>query len=181
MRKKTFQRAFTLIEVIVALFVVSMGTAGVFTLMEQIGYFTSQTSFRVRAMYLAQEGVELVRNVRDTNYAKAYQGENVSWLDGLGTCETECQTDYDMNCDGAGTQFCAYDGSILKRSSSGYYNYQEGTSAGFKRKITVTPRTGPGGEEMADIIVDVYWIREGQDDDRFRVQVQETMYNWLFP
>lgn len=61
-------KGFTLIEVIVAVFLVTVGIGGVYALIQRTTAFTPVISARLTAAYLAQEGIELVRNKRDSNW-----------------------------------------------------------------------------------------------------------------
>jgi prepilin-type N-terminal cleavage/methylation domain-containing protein len=67
-RGKPYVRGFTLIEVIVAIFLITVGMAGAFNLVQRTIAFTSVSSSRLQAAYLAQGGIELVRNTRDSNW-----------------------------------------------------------------------------------------------------------------
>ena len=71
-------KSFTLIEVVVAMFLLTVGTVGTFSLMQKSIIFTSISSSRLVASYLAQEGIEIIRNIRDTNYL-----EGSAWDDGI--------------------------------------------------------------------------------------------------
>ena len=72
------KNSFTLIETLVAISLLTVGTVGAFTLIQKTIAFTSVVSSQLQASYLSQEGIEIVRNIRDTNYLK---GEN--WNEGL--------------------------------------------------------------------------------------------------
>lgn len=61
-------KSFTLIEVVVAIFLISLGTLGSFSLIQRTVSFTAITSSQLAASYLAQEGIEVIRNIRDTNW-----------------------------------------------------------------------------------------------------------------
>lgn len=61
-------KGFTLIEVIVAIFVLTIGVLGVFQVVQNITFFSQINSSKLVATYLAQEGIELVRNQRDSNW-----------------------------------------------------------------------------------------------------------------
>jgi len=61
-------KSFTLIEVVVAIFLVTVGTVGAFSLIQRTIAFTAISSSRLVAANLAQEGIEIVRNTRDTNW-----------------------------------------------------------------------------------------------------------------
>ena len=75
-------RGFTLVEVIVVVFVITIGLLAVFNIIQNITIFSRLAASRLTAVYLAQEGIELVRNQRDTNWL-----EGVDWDNGLTGCE----------------------------------------------------------------------------------------------
>jgi len=59
---------FTLIEAVVAIFVIALIITGVFTLIQRTVMDRAFAASQLQATYLAQEGVELVRNQRDENW-----------------------------------------------------------------------------------------------------------------
>ncbi len=71
MKQKTIQ-AFTLIEVIIAIAIFSIGVLTVLNLLVNNLYFLDKASTKTQASFLAKEGIELVYNLRDSNKLKAY-------------------------------------------------------------------------------------------------------------
>ncbi|MBA7596520.1 hypothetical protein ES703_03494 [subsurface metagenome] len=61
-------KSFTLIEIVVAIFLITVGTVGAFSLIQRTIAFTVISSSRLVAANLAQEGIEIIRNTRDTNW-----------------------------------------------------------------------------------------------------------------
>ncbi len=61
-------KGFTLIEVVMVIFIISVGLLATFNVVQNITVYSKLTSSRLTATYLAQEGIELVRNRRDTNW-----------------------------------------------------------------------------------------------------------------
>ena len=77
-------KGFTLLESVIAIFIVTMGVGGVFTLVSQTISGTSILSSKLTAIYLAQEGVEVVRHIRDNNFLEIHQGvEGATWDNNL--------------------------------------------------------------------------------------------------
>lgn len=72
------QSGFTLVEVVVAVGVISIGIAGALISLAQSSAQATNLRNRTIASQLAGEGIELVRNIRDTNWL-AGRG----WRDGL--------------------------------------------------------------------------------------------------
>ena len=151
-------RSFTLIESVVAIFMLTVGTVGAFSLIQKTITFTAVTSSQLKAAYLAQEGIELVRNIRDGNYV-----ERSTWNDGLTGCADGCEADYN---DGV---FSSYDDLFLM-IDSGFYNYDSGTETIFKRKITIVPQTN-----ILEVAVEVSWTERGRGHT---LAAQTELYNW---
>ena len=87
------KRGFTLLEVITAIFILTVGTGASFALIQQTLLASSLIEFKLIASYLAQEGIEIVRNIRDTNWLQEQRNtepaKSSPWDDGLcggGTC-----------------------------------------------------------------------------------------------
>jgi prepilin-type N-terminal cleavage/methylation domain-containing protein len=76
-------KGFTLIEVVMATFIIAVGTLGVFGLLQRTISANSATSSRMAASYLAQEGIENVRNQRDSNWLKQRSDPGLAWDDGI--------------------------------------------------------------------------------------------------
>lgn len=71
-------KGFTLLELLISIVVISIGVLGTYSVVQQIFSLTFSSSYRLTAAYLAQEGVEVVRNIRDTNWI-----EEDNWKDGI--------------------------------------------------------------------------------------------------
>src|SRR3989338_10456135 len=87
------EKGFTLIEVIVAVFVLTIGVVGVFALVNQTMAASSILTSRLIAAYLAQEGIEIARNIRDGNFLEAGEPD-WEWADGLPTSPKDRRGDY---------------------------------------------------------------------------------------
>lgn len=68
------KKGFTLMEVIVAISILVIGLLGVFFVVQNITFSSQINSSKLTAAYLAQEGIEMVRNKRDSNWLAG-----VSW------------------------------------------------------------------------------------------------------
>ncbi len=171
---------FTLIEVIVSILVVTVGVLAAYTVTQKIVSYTYQVSSRLTAAYLAKEGIEIVRNIRDTNWL---QGENWnSDLVGVGTEKWEADyTTRTFKGSGGAGEDCsqipyynceAYDPNNYLRIDGGFYNYVVGPGSKFKREITITPT---GADELM-VSVEVFWEEKGEVYGP--ITVQEILYNW---
>ena len=151
-------KGFTLLEVILAIFVIMVGIAGTLGLIQQGISYTQLSSSRLTANYLAQEGIEIVRNIRDANWLKMS-----TWSDGIPSGDWEA--DYKTQ-----NLTRSYAGTPLNIDSNGFYSYFSGSPTKFKRKITVAKDT-----DILKISVQVEWQERGRDN---QVTVQENLYNW---
>lgn len=159
-------------EVIVAIFIITAGVVGVLSLISQTVGSVTISSQRLTAAYLAQEGIEIVRNIRDTNWL-----EDVAWDDGLGVSDWEADYD-DANLTSCPFP-CDYENNLrFLKIDGGFYNYISGTGAEFKRKITISREEYPPGSGRYDkitVTVEVFWQEKGRPHS---VPVQENLYNW---
>jgi len=162
---KAGKAGFTLLEVIFAIFVISVGVMGAYSVIQKTMSETYQSSFRLTAAYLAQEGIEIVRNIRDNNWL-----QGVAWNNGLGRCDGNnfYQADYsnsDLGTCGSKTKFLA----IVK----GYYKYNNnGSKTPFIREIRITH----SGTDEITVSVEVYWKYKGKT--KGPITVQENLYKW---
>ena len=155
------KKGFTILEVIISILVVTIGVLSVYTVTQQIVSYTYHSAFRLTAVYLGEEGIEIVRNIRDTNWLKG-----VAWNNGLGVGAWEA--DYNTIQPLSDT----YDGDFLKlETTSGLYGYDSGSQTNFKRKITITPVGG-----ALEVSIEVWWEYKG--DTYGPITVQEILYNW---
>jgi len=150
---------FTLLEGIVAIFLITVGVGGAYALISQTISSAIISSQKLIASYLVQEGIEIIRNIRDTNWL-----EGTSWNDGLPSGDWE--VDYKTQNLTQG-----YAGRYLNIDSNGFYSYSPGSPTKFKRKITILPE----GSDILKVIVEVEWQERGRTH---RIKAQENLYNW---
>ena len=128
--KQKANGGFTLLEVIVALGIFSVGTAvAVNVIIYSIG-LAPKIKNRTIAVHLAQEGIELVKNVRDINWVNG-NSFNIGLTPGWGCVGYNILNSVDYNCSlSGGSDAIYYDGS--------YYSH-DGTAAStnFTRRVTL--------------------------------------------
>lgn len=71
-------KGFTLIEVLIAIFLITVGIGGAFNLIQKTVEYSAISSSRLQAAYLSQEGIEIIRNQRDSNWLAGN-----SWTQGI--------------------------------------------------------------------------------------------------
>jgi hypothetical protein len=161
-------KGFTLMEAIVAIFVITTGLVGVLSLVSQTISSSTFSKDKLIAAYLAQEGIEIIRNIRDTNWL---EGGTNPWDEGLTGCTGGCIADYTYS-EQLDPTLPAYTGQFLNIDSNSYYSYSAGTPTKFQRKITIG--AGPIADSM-NVKVEVFWQEKGAPH---KVEAQENLYNW---
>lgn len=150
------QHGFTLIELIITIAILSFGIIGVYGAFLPMAGLSGTILSRVTAAYLAQEGFEIVRNIRDSN----------PWPAGLNQCGLGCQTDYKT------AALKPYNDQLyLNINADGFYGYDQGTATKFKRKITIIQAGSP---DVLKVDVQVMWDYNGKP---MNVEIISYLYN----
>jgi len=152
LNKSKNQEGFTLVELMIVVLIVSIGMAGAMDLFFRIFIFSRLISEKLTAAYLAQEGIEITRNIRDVNWL-----QNNDWDFGIGGARR--QADYNDE------SLAIYQDTYLK-IDNGFYNHDSGENSKFKREINIEKQ-----EDEILIVVTVRW-----DDNE--IQVFEKLYDW---
>jgi len=181
--KSISPKGFTLLEVILAITVLTIAMGGSFALISQTIASVSTIQSKLTASYLAQEGIELVKNIRDNNWLKFQP-----WDQGLegGDCwEGDYQTGaYPGYSSLTSCPFpYQYDNlRFLGIDENGFcgYSYFPGNETIFKRKITISDKEDlddpPDGEiDRLKVSVEVIWKEKGKIQS---IKAQEYLYNW---
>ncbi len=163
--QKYNQNGFTLLEVMGSMFIVSVGIIGIFSLTTQTISLLDTSSDRLTAAYLVQEGIETVRNIRDSNLLK---GD--SWDKDI-SADTSYELDYqsqkfpDNSCNLASGNYLKYS------SNSKLFNCSSGSASRFKREITVDKVS----TSTMNIIVRVEWFFKNKTH---QLTGQGNLYDW---
>jgi hypothetical protein len=126
------------------------------------------------ATNLAQEGVELTRAVRDTNWLLSqptWQG-----MESCGTAAGGCEVLLDQ----AGpARLRPLNGAaprpLLFVPAPGLYQYDEGQETPFARTVTITPRSASNTDERI-VTSRVSWRERGEDRE---VVIEYHLFDWL--
>ncbi|MBI2055632.1 MAG: hypothetical protein HYT42_01940 [Candidatus Sungbacteria bacterium] len=164
---------FTLVETIIALFLIVSALAGPFTLATR-GIFSAKFSKnKLVALNLAQEGLEIIRQMRDTNILNG-----ADWR-GLGSCTAPCTVlaNGDYNVDAIHDQ----PGVVLSQNISpllfqdGFYDRQSGETRQPSFTRTVRVCSGGCADGEMQITSEVTWQEGGMQR---RVTIEEKLYDW---
>jgi len=173
-----------MIESLVGITIATVALLGVLTLLSQsIGANKDVTSEFI-ATYLAAEGIEITKNIIDTNCARGGGGGRV-WNTGVrqGSYEFEYDTTansggqlpglrIDIDPSGKSSSPLYYD------SVSGLYSYDpSGTPTSFKRTIQIrVDPSGLGTNVELGIVSVVEWALRGGDTEE--VVMEDHFFNW---
>lgn len=168
---KLHDQGFTLIEAIVAIGVISVGFVGALVILSRSA---SQAGFlreRIIASHLAAEGIEVIKNIRDTNWLKPSQTD---WLSGLGDTSNGL-----VDFDSQSFKTSSYNSCL--NYANGFYRH--GTSAPcntvFKRHIVLTKKSEIiSGRSINFLEVQsiVDWQEKGQAKPP--ITVIDHLYDW---
>ncbi len=158
------KNGFTLVEIIVVLYIMSMGLVGVLSLIIQNIQSQSYNKSNLIAYQLAQEGVELVRKVRDNN-----------WRDSLPYDTNLAAGDYFMDyADSAPTIHnpSAPEELLMNLDTNNFYIHGPGpTTTPFSRLITIEALN----DHSLRIISKVSW---GDHSRNYNYNLETVLYNW---
>ncbi len=157
------EKGFTLLEVILSFWIILIGLVAILSLLFVIFSSFNVSVHKIIAANLAQEGIEVVRNIRDSNWL---QGK--VWNEGLSAGDYRVQ--YNSQ------SLLPYSDTPLRRDSTGLYSYDFGNNTIFYRKITIidNPDNDINTEDIGVRAV-VFWKDHGKERS---LQVEDRLYNW---
>lgn len=135
------EKGFTIVELIITLVFVSFALLGIYAFFHPASVLSANFSNHLIAMRLGQEGVEVIKNIRDNNIRN---GRSWLGLPDLGACRDSrgCQLTYKSDTPGQteSDRLKLYDDNrYLKVNEDGFYDYDtRGTASVFKRKVAIT-------------------------------------------
>lgn len=192
MGRKTLSSAkgYTLVETLVA---ISIFTLSILALMSVLASGISNTNYakqKIIASYLAEEGIEFMRNVRDDYML--YDNSWVNFKTAINKCGTpgtpkNCYFDDQIldfsnpnmpitdnlikSCGSGVNDPCP---NLLFNSNTGKYNYVSGADLGFARTIqAVYP--GDSSDDIK-ILSTVSWK---QGSGNYSITFSENLFNWV--
>ncbi len=180
----------TIIEVIIAILVITMGIVGVLALASKSTASISVSKNKFIAANLVQEGIEVVRNIRDTNWL-----QRNDWDENLGVPTSSCPTFTNWELDyNTAALTDDYDGDFLNidridivtpigeagqpdEYDPYFYGYfspplsQYGEVSIFQRKVSLCYLNN----YQIRVKVEVYFNDRGRS---YTVSAQEEIFNW---
>lgn len=161
-----------MVELMITLVFVSFSLVGIYAFFHPASVLSSNFSNHLVAMRLGQEGVEVIKNIRDNNIRSGR-----SWLPNLTICTNSrgCQLTYKTLTSGEtdSDRLKLYDeNAYLKVNGDGFYDYSAGgVSSIFKRKVFLTRMDS----DLVRIEVTVSW---NYNNKTITSQTVGYMYNY---
>jgi type II secretory pathway pseudopilin PulG len=173
---------FTLLEVIVAVFIMVVAILGLMTLISAVVSSSNSSTARLAAANLAQEGIEVVKNIRDLNFNDVDGWD--SWFGGFSgtTCYLIQYNSSVLN--GSNQIGCANEAPILKYdAATGLYGYTKPDSTAmtvasqFQYRRTVIIIKNPSGADDNEIKVSaqIVWTEKGRQNN---LTVEDRLWRW---
>lgn len=156
-------KGFTLIEVIISVLLISMVSVGAMFAITLSLNSAARIQNDLIAANLAQEGLEIVRGIRDRDWHLG-NGFGASLANGTYLVDWNSQS------------LIAFSDIFLKKDSNGFYNYTSGQDTIFKRKIVVE-NSGQNPATIEKVAkVEISW--QGKGGISKIIQAESRLFNW---
>ena len=164
---KTNNRGTTIVEALVVIVILSLGLIPSLTVIVTVNSLSSIIMNDLIGANLAQEGVEVVRSLRDANWFASRSFDNNL----IGDWTVEWNTNWVTNPpQPAGAN------PALKLDSNGLYNYATGSDTYFRRRIfIIKDPTLPGCNCELRVISEVTWPTKKTTRT---LTVESHLFNW---
>lgn len=175
MKKKTtyfsFRSGQSLVEVMVAITILTVGFLGMSGLLSQSLALNRVTTNQVTATYLASEGVEIAKNLIDHDVYAGGDGQWGACFLGRGT--TDFEIDYSTTDCSTLTKFISPGDALWYHADTHLYDYNSngGTATSFMRMVRV--RTS--GDEIT-VTAEVWW--PGLAGTQGNIILEDHFYKW---
>lgn len=182
------QRGFTILESIVAIFILSLSISGAFSAVQQGLSQSIIAKDEVKAFYLAQEAIEIIRNKRDTNQLTIMGTGAGHWLAGISQnsddpcspgkiCQVSANPPYSLSITECGTSWDSCT-QYLKQDTQGssptfLYGYTSGTETNFKRAVQIESIN----PNEISVTVRVSWKKGSLPEFVFKAKT--LLFNWI--
>lgn len=180
-------QGFTLVETLVALSIFSMSILAIMSLLADGISDTGYAKQKMAATYLAQEGIEYIRNMRDT-FMLYSDTPQAGWTNfNIKLTNASCQPNFGcyfnpdnlfslappmqmtkMTLTACGSS-CP---TLLYDATTGKYGYASGINSGLVRKIEFNQISA----NETKIFLTVFWT---QGSLSYRITFSETLFNWI--
>ncbi|MBI3888490.1 prepilin-type N-terminal cleavage/methylation domain-containing protein [Candidatus Nomurabacteria bacterium] len=168
-------KAFTLVETLVAISIFSMSLLGLMSILASSISSTTYAKQKIVGAYLAQEGIEYLRNMRDTSVLYSVTGQ-IGWdsfKTKLASCVPGSECGFVKPVVPFNVSLCtALSQCKLYINNGGYDTVSSGTDSGFVRKVWMTTINA----NDVRIFSKVSWT---QSSGTSNVSFSEDLFNWV--
>lgn len=190
------RRGFTLLETLVAISIFVTPVLALLSILSQGISGANYAKRKIIASYLAEEGVEYIRNLRDTYVLYSASGPvgwnafNVKVAGGAYPSSGVCATANGCYADDSSVSFsdssmpmtdlllpactsstCS-NAPLLFNSSTGKYGYSSGVNSGYRRKIRIEQIS----LNETKVLSTVYW---SQGSGTYNIVFSDNLFNWV--
>ncbi len=155
------ERGFSLLGVVVSLFLVTVGLLGFTGLFSAMEALSAQNKNDLVAGFLAQEGIEIVRRIR----------ENASELNWSDWHSSVSSGDYSVQYDSSDLE--PFQSAPLKFDQNTFvYSYDSGNNSLFYRTV----RLQKVDDDQTVVSVIISWSSKGNN---YSLTLEDILYNWI--
>lgn len=163
-----------LVEALVAMGILTVAVFAIFSMLTRSTSLNRVISQQYVATYLAAEGLELVKNITDSNLLTCGRAWNTGAVGGASPYAREYEVDYLSEAMSAPT------GRKLKINPlNGFYQYQTGDDSIFTRTVTIEsiPNVQAGNPDVEiRVTAIVKWRGRGGTDSE--VRLEDHFFMW---
>src|SRR3989338_2030631 len=186
--RRSMAEGFTLVEMLVAISIFTMSILALLVVLTQGISNTNYAKTKIIASYLAQEGIEYIRNMRDTFMLYDPTDSQTGWnafstklIDASCDESNGCYfDDQNLNYSNpsqpmAGIAMASCGAScpmLLFDDVTGKYGYMAGVNSGFIRKTEITV-VNP---DEIKVSVALSWT---QSSGNYKIVFSESLFNWI--
>lgn len=173
------KNGFSLLEVIIAIAILGTGIAGAIALTSQTISTGSFVRKQFIAAHLAQEGLEVIYNIRHTNWVEEAVDGVTKWYDGLTVagCSpasfpvTSCPIYVIVNYNSTAITQTGADDPSWRMSFNGTRYVHDATAPLYFRHIEIGYAQDADGKEYMNVKSIVTW-------DNGSITAEDRLYNW---
>ena len=172
LKTNKLHKGFTLLEALIA---VTIFTASILALLSILAQGISTTTYaknKIVASYLAEEGVEYVRNTRDNFVLYNTSGSGVGWSEFKSNVTPLCDTGCYFNDNDSPVACGEACPELLYDENTGEYQYVSGAPSGYIRKIIIEFISD---DDESKVSSSVSWV---QGSGVHEVVFSDNLFNW---
>jgi len=157
----------TLIGVLIAIYITGMGLVATLALANMSIKGSHLGEMRLIASGLAQEGIEIVKDVRRFNP----NWIDWDWYGNSGAIATSTSQNFRVQYNNE--DLISFSETPLLINGNGSYQYDSGSNSNFYRKVTLTKKSF----EELKVMVEVKWQLKG---DWYYLTVEDHLWKWKY-